>query len=127
MDKEFLAQQKKKLETEKEETEKELKNIVDGGEISNHMRVKYPQLGFTEEDNAEEAETYMENLDIESYLEDILKNINSALVRIEKGNYGTCQKCGKEIDKARLEAYPVATLCLEDQKDQETDRSARVS
>ncbi len=124
MDKEFLAQQKKKLETEKEEIEKEIKNIADGGEISNHISVKYPQLGDTEEDNAEEVETYMENLDIEGYLEDILKNINSAFTRIEQGNYGTCQKCGKEIDKARLDAYPAATLCLEDQKNQETDKSA---
>ena len=124
MDKEFLAQQNKKLETEKEEIEKELKNITDGGEISNHMRVKYTQLGFTEEDNAEEVETYMENLDIEGYLEDILKNINSALIRIEQGNYGICQICGKEIDKARLEVYPVATLCLEDQKNKESDKSA---
>jgi len=126
MDKGFLSSQKKKLEAEKKEVEKELKGIVEGGEISNNLRVKYPELGSnSEDDNAEEVETYMENIDIEGYLENILKDINNALAKIENGTYGLCEKCSKKISKARLEAYPVATLCLDDQNKQEKKRFSK--
>jgi RNA polymerase-binding transcription factor DksA len=38
--------------------------------------------------------------------------ITNALGNIKKGTYGKCEKCGKQIEKARLEAMPTATLCL---------------
>ncbi len=42
-----------------------------------------------------------------------IQQIRLALMRIENGTYGTCAKCGKEISRARLEARPIATRCLE--------------
>jgi len=41
-----------------------------------------------------------------------LDEIDEALDRIDGGGYGTCERCGKEIDPRRLEALPSATLCL---------------
>jgi DnaK suppressor protein len=41
-----------------------------------------------------------------------LKFINEVLIRIDRDDYGTCEECGKEIGKARLEAIPWATHCL---------------
>ncbi len=35
-----------------------------------------------------------------------------ALGRIETGEYGTCEKCGKEIPIERLQALPSASLCV---------------
>jgi DnaK suppressor protein len=35
-----------------------------------------------------------------------------ALQRFDAGNYGVCESCGKPIGKARLMAFPRATLCL---------------
>jgi DnaK suppressor protein len=35
-----------------------------------------------------------------------------ALARIEAGTYGVCESCGKPIGKARLQAFPRATLCV---------------
>lgn len=35
-----------------------------------------------------------------------------ALERLEDGSYGQCESCGEPIGKARLQAYPRATLCL---------------
>ncbi len=35
-----------------------------------------------------------------------------ALGRIEDGTYGTCESCGEAIGKARLQAFPRATLCV---------------
>ncbi len=49
----------------------------------------------------------------------LLKKINAALLRIEDGSYGYCEETGEEIGIRRLEARPVATLCLEAQQRRE--------
>jgi DnaK suppressor protein len=41
-----------------------------------------------------------------------LKEIESALIRKENGEYGTCDSCGASIPKVRLEALPWARLCI---------------
>jgi len=49
----------------------------------------------------------------------LLRKIESALIRIEDGSYGFCDETGEEIGLKRLEARPVATLCLEAQERRE--------
>jgi DnaK suppressor protein len=49
----------------------------------------------------------------------LLRKIDSALARIEDGSYGYCEETGEEIGLKRLEARPVATLCLEAQERRE--------
>jgi DnaK suppressor protein len=49
----------------------------------------------------------------------LLKKIDSALARIDDGNYGYCEETGDEIGLRRLEARPVATLCVEAQERRE--------
>ena len=49
----------------------------------------------------------------------LLRKIDSALARIEDGTYGYCDETGEEIGLKRLEARPVATLCLEAQERRE--------
>ncbi|NDB81920.1 MAG: RNA polymerase-binding protein DksA [Alphaproteobacteria bacterium] len=46
----------------------------------------------------------------------LLDKIDEALSRIENGSYGYCQDTGENIGIKRLEARPVATLCLEAQE-----------
>jgi DnaK suppressor protein len=46
----------------------------------------------------------------------VLSEINAALGRIEAGTYGTCASCGGPIAPERLEAYPWASLCIDDQR-----------
>ena len=46
--------------------------------------------------------------------EQVLAEIEAALERIDKGTYGTCGKCGREIAPERLEAHPWASLCIDD-------------
>ncbi len=43
----------------------------------------------------------------------ILGQINAALVRMEEGTYGTCQRCGKPIAAERLKAFPYVAYCIE--------------
>jgi RNA polymerase-binding protein DksA len=43
---------------------------------------------------------------------DLLTQTERAMDRIKLGTYGTCEGCGRPIGKARLQAYPRATLCV---------------
>ena len=49
----------------------------------------------------------------------LLRKIESALARVDDGSYGYCDETGEEIGLKRLEARPVATLCLEAQERRE--------
>jgi RNA polymerase-binding protein DksA len=41
-----------------------------------------------------------------------LEQIKGALARIEAGAYGTCVRCGCQVEEARLEALPHAPTCI---------------
>lgn len=45
-------------------------------------------------------------------LRENLHDVNVALGKIEKGNYGVCERCGEPISPERLEAIPYARLCM---------------
>ncbi len=42
----------------------------------------------------------------------VSKNIQKSLQKLNKGTYGKCERCGKAIEPARLEAMPTAILCM---------------
>lgn len=42
-----------------------------------------------------------------------IASVKRALIRIEKGSYGECVRCGHKIAIKRLEARPEAALCIE--------------
>ena len=80
-------------------------------------------LGHSMEDAVDEdgndshlADSATETLDrgIELSLEDnashLLASIDGALQRLDEGTYGRCENCGNPIPKARLQAFPRATL-----------------
>ena len=46
----------------------------------------------------------------------LIRKIDKALTRIDDGEYGYCEETGEEIGLARLEARPIATLCLDAQE-----------
>lgn len=43
---------------------------------------------------------------------EMLAQNERALLRIDSGTYGVCESCGNAIGKARLQAFPRATLCV---------------
>jgi DnaK suppressor protein len=108
---ELLAELKQKLVSEKTRLESELSRIgkkVDG----NEYETSFDDLGRDKEDNASEVDEYSDNVAVEDNLEKHLKDVASALERMEKGTYGICDNCGKEIEIERLQAYPEAKTCL---------------
>ncbi|MBF0345147.1 MAG: RNA polymerase-binding protein DksA [Nitrospirae bacterium] len=55
----------------------------------------------------------------------LLKKIEKALEKIEKGTYGLCESCGTEIEFKRLNARPVTTLCIDCKMEQEEEEKMR--
>ena len=54
------------------------------------------------------------DLSIENNVRDLLQKIERALKRIEAWTYGVCDRCGKQIEKARIKALPYVDLCIKD-------------
>ena len=55
----------------------------------------------------------------------LIQKIDDALERIKMGTYGYCEESGEEIGLDRLEARPIARLCLEEQELRERRERAR--
>ncbi len=49
-----------------------------------------------------------------------LERLLSALERIRKGTYGICEDCDEMISKERLRVTPLATLCIDCKRREET-------
>jgi DnaK suppressor protein len=41
-----------------------------------------------------------------------LADVETAVQRLEEGTYGVCERCGRPIARARLEARPTARTCI---------------
>jgi DnaK suppressor protein len=65
-------------------------------------------------DSATETFERERDLAIEDTAEVILRQTEAALKKIDAGTYGTCERCGKLISAARLEAIPYTPFCIED-------------
>ncbi|MEY7979864.1 TraR/DksA family transcriptional regulator, partial [Streptomyces pilosus] len=50
---------------------------------------------------------------------EMLSQFERALQRLDAGTYGLCENCGNPIGKARMQAFPRATLCVECKQKQE--------
>ncbi|WP_202469905.1 TraR/DksA family transcriptional regulator [Streptomyces sp. SID2888] len=50
---------------------------------------------------------------------EMLEQTERALGRLDAGTYGLCESCGNPIGKARMQAFPRATLCVECKQKQE--------
>jgi RNA polymerase-binding protein DksA len=55
----------------------------------------------------------------------LVYHIDEALRRIDRGEYGKCVECGKQIGKKRLEAVPHARLCIACKSAEEGKKAGR--
>jgi DnaK suppressor protein len=53
-----------------------------------------------------------------------LRFIQEAIKALDRGQYGECVRCGKDINEKRLEAVPWATLCIRCQEDAESEHTS---
>ena len=83
-----------------------LKNITDNLEKIKNL------YSADENELADKLEELEDNEGILDQLEKQLEDVNNALERIEKGNYGICEVSGEPIEKERLMANPAAKTCM---------------
>jgi len=114
MDKNTLEQLKNHLESRKKELEKELEGFAQK-DANNEWQTRYPNTPDEEnlEEEADEVEEYENLLPVERALETKLKDVDLALEKMEKGTYGRCENCDKEIPSERLKIFPEARVCNE--------------
>lgn len=115
MNKDLVEKLKEKLETQKNSLKKELESFAKEDPNSKHnWDAKYPNREDSDKDEeADEVQEYDNMLSLEHSLESKLRAVNMALEKIAEGQYGICEKCGKEIEDERLLAAPEAKLCME--------------
>jgi RNA polymerase-binding protein DksA len=66
------------------------------------------------DDRAERGEISDDALTLGTHYTREQHEVDDALLRIERGEYGVCEVCGKPIELERFEAQPTARLCEED-------------
>jgi len=113
IDPKTLDELKQALLAEKAELESSLNRIAKPVDAEKgDYETTFTELGNDREDNTTEVEEYTDNLPVEMTLEKKLQDIIASLDRMEKGTYGFCDNCQKEIGIERLKANPSAQTCI---------------
>lgn len=115
---------RRRLEEMRASTQREIDGLHD--EVVNaNQSDSYGAKNHPAED-ATEMFTRERSLAIEAELQREMGRIDHALTRIAEGSYGVCEVGGEEIPVERLEARPVATLCIVHQRerDQQANENA---
>lgn len=77
---------------------------------------KVRELGDVDDNFADSASATAERSEALTLIEQAnerLADVDRALERMDTGDYGVCERCGREISVARLEARPMSVLCVE--------------
>ncbi len=117
MNKKERERYRKKLLKKKEE-------IVD--KISEtYNESKEVETGIAQDvvDKAESSYTKEFLLSLSNAEREQLLLIDDALKRIDKKEIGICQRCGKDINKKRLDAVPWTSYCIDCQEIEEEESS----
>ncbi|MFF7032502.1 MULTISPECIES: TraR/DksA family transcriptional regulator [Streptomyces] len=90
-----------------------------GAALAGLMRDSGDGAGDDEADTGTKNITREHELSLAANAQEMLEQTERALARLEAGTYGLCEICGQPIGKARMQAFPRATLCVEDKQKQE--------
>ncbi|MER7912916.1 TraR/DksA family transcriptional regulator [Streptomyces sp. NPDC096068] len=88
-------------------------------ELTGLMRDSGDGAGDDQADTGTKNITREHELALAANAREMLEQSEHALERLDAGTYGLCEVCGKPIGKARMQAFPRATLCVEDKQRQE--------
>ncbi len=100
---EQIEKMRKKLEEEKEYLEGEINKLDKPTFFGNDVDAG--------DERTDEDQEYQNQMGLEADFKTQLADVNDALERIDKGIYGICEKCGKEIEPEVLETEPESRLC----------------
>jgi RNA polymerase-binding protein DksA len=91
------------------------------GELEVHRSFRLQQLHDLAEaaDDAADPSQHEVTARLQRAAQASLSNIESALQRIQTGDYGRCIECGQAIQLERLAALPMVALCMSCQRARE--------
>ena len=89
--------------------------VEESRETISNLRQEVRDVGDEAERATRETENSLELRTRDRYRK-LINKIDKALIRLDDGEYGYCDETGEEIGLARLEARPIATLCLDAQE-----------
>ena len=89
--------------------------VEESRETISNLREEVRDVGDEAERATRETENSLELRTRDRYRK-LINKIDKALIRLDEGEYGYCDETGEEIGLARLEARPIATLCLDAQE-----------
>ena len=105
-----LAELREELETELTELRAEISKAE--SEIAARIGDAVADAGDDQADAGAKTFEREHELALTHNARELLAQNERALARIESGTYGVCESCGEPIGKARLQAFPRATLCV---------------
>lgn len=89
--------------------------VEESRETINNLQAEVRDVGDEAERATRETENSLELRTRDRYRK-LINKINKTLMRLDEGDYGYCEETGEEIGLKRLEARPIATLCLDAQE-----------
>ena len=89
--------------------------VEESRETISNLQSEVRDVGDEAERATRETENSLELRTRDRYRK-LINKINKTLVRLDEGDYGFCEETGEEIGLNRLEARPIATLCLDAQE-----------
>lgn len=89
--------------------------VEESKQTIDNLREEVRDVGDDAERATRETENSLELRTRDRYRK-LISKIEKALKRIDDGAYGYCEETGEEIGIDRLEARPIATLCLDAQE-----------
>ncbi len=89
--------------------------IEESRETISNLQHEVRDVGDDAERATRETENSLELRTRDRYRK-LINKIDKAMIRLDEGEYGFCEETGEEIGLARLEARPIATLCLDAQE-----------
>lgn len=99
------------LIVERDRLEGEL--VAADADLTDLLRYSGDGAGDDQADSGASALEREHELTLVNNTRDLLEQTKHALDRIAAGTFGACESCGQPIGKARLQAFPRATLCVE--------------
>jgi DnaK suppressor protein len=78
--------------------------------------------GQTEDEGIEE-EAFERDYGVIAAQDEIASQARLALQRIEDGSFGTCESCGRPIERARLDELPYTPTCVACARRREAERT----
>ncbi len=86
--------------------------VEESRETINNLQREVRDVGDEAERATRETENSLELRTRDRYRK-LINKIDKALMSLDEGEYGYCEETGEEIGLARLDARPIATLCLD--------------